>query len=177
MTEPNNEVKMRGAIRHMAQFTVANLNGIFKKSVEHLIKEAQKAKPSKHKLDQGSMNVTGGRMPVDTGALRASLISEIDGGRLNVGVESKEVNVPGYDATATIAKLNLGDTAMIGWTVKYAKAQEFGTQYMEGNLFMTSAALKWQHFIDLSVAEYKIKRNMRGLGIGGVNARPLLELT
>ena len=177
MTDTHNEIKMRAAIRHMAQFTTANLNGIFKKSVEHLIKEAQKAKPSKHRLDAGSINVTGGRMPVDTGALRGSLISEIDGGRLALGKKSKDTNIPGYDATATIARLNIGDTATIGWTVKYAKFQEYGTKYMEGNLFMTSAAMKWQHFVDLSVAEYKIKRNMRGLGIGGVNPRPLLDLT
>ena len=177
MTEQHNEVKMRAAIRHMAQFTIANLDGIFKKAVEHLIHEAQKAKPSKHKLDKGSVNVTGGRMPVDTGALRASLISEIDGGRLALGQKSEEVNVPGYDATATIARLNIGDTAMIGWTVKYAKHQEYGTKYFEGNLFMTSAAMKWQHFVDLGVAEYKIKRNLRGRGIGGVNPRPLLDLT
>ena len=172
-----NEIKARAEIRHMAQYSMANLNGIFKKAVEHLIKEAQKAKPSKHYLDAGSTNVTGGRMPVDTGALRASLISEQDGGRLTIGKKSKDKTIPGYDASATIARLNLGDTATFGWTVKYARFQEYGTKYMEGNLFMTSAVMQWQHFVDLGVAEFKIKRNMRGLGIGGVNPRPMLELT
>lgn len=178
MTEKTrNQIKLAASIEHLRQFSNHQLNGILKLAVQHLIREAQKAKPSQHKFDARSKNVTGGRMPVDTGALRGSLISEIDGGRLNIGKKSKSTTVPGYDATVAIARLGLGEVATFGWTVNYAEFQEFGTKYIKGNEFMTNAVNQWQKWVNFAVAETKIERNIAGLGIGGMNPREEFTLS
>ena len=173
-----NQIRMRGTIKHFAQFTVGEVQGIYKNAIQEIIRDAQKAKPSKHKFDERSTNVTGGSMPVDTGALRASLISEIDGGRLNIAKKkSKRKNYDSVDATVLLAKVKLGDQVLIGWTVKYAAFQEFGTDKMSGNFFMTNAVKRWQQHVNVAVAKQKIKRNQLGRGIGGTAPRTDFQLT
>ena len=180
--EERNELRMQAAIEHMHQFSVTELTMIFRTSVQEIIKEAQKAKPSKHPFDKGAVNVTGGRMPVDTGALRASLISELNGGQLKLAKKSKNPNALVTNATVLISKLGIGDTLKLGWTVKYAEYQEFGTQNedksirMHGNFFMTESVKLWQRHVNVAVAQQKIRRNQAGRAIGGNNPRPTLEL-
>lgn len=183
--EERNQIRMVAAIEHMHQFSADILNMIFKTAVQKTVREAQRGKPSKHKFDKNAkFDVPGqGNLPVDTGAMRASLISELDGGQLNLGKKSKNPSVVGYDATTAIAKVNIGVDVTFGWTVKYAEYQEFGTQNengsikMHGNFYMTNAVQQWPKWVNQAVAEAKIKRNLAGRGIGGINPRAPLILT
>lgn len=73
----------------------------------------------------------GGRLPVDTGALRASIRAAI--GSMPSG-SSDEV-------TAGIARWTPGDTLYIGWTQSYAIYMEWKYAYMRG------AAEKWPQIV------------------------------
>ena len=184
--EERNQIRMEAAVEHAHQFSVSVLNNIFKMSVQELIADAQRGKPSKHKLERGKLTKAQreavakfgtGRLPVDTGALRASLISELDGGQLRIGKKSKDHTAVGYDATATIANVKIGSDLKFGWTVHYAEIIEFGGGNRTPNHFMTGAVNQWPKWVGIAVAKAKIRRNQLGLGIGGRHHRPPLFLT
>ncbi len=80
----------------------------------------------------------GGRMPVDTGFLRNSLIAELNGAQVGGGADAY---------TLAVAGLELGDTVFAGWTANYARFQEYGTSNMAGNFFMLNAAQQWQAIV------------------------------
>lgn len=80
----------------------------------------------------------GGRMPVDTGFLRNSLISELNGATVAGGADAYVLAVAGME---------LGDTVFAGWTAEYARFQEYGTSAFPGNHFMLAAAQQWQAIV------------------------------
>lgn len=80
----------------------------------------------------------GGRMPVDTGFLRNSLIAELNGATVAGGADAY---------TLAIAGMDLGDVVFGGWTADYARFQEYGTSTFAGNFFMLSAAQQWQAIV------------------------------
>ena len=85
----------------------------------------------------------GGRMPVDTGNLRNSLVSGLNG----------EFGPSGAASFALVVNnMDLGDNARFGYTAAYARRMELGfegtdaagrTYSQSGNLFMTTAAAAW----------------------------------
>jgi hypothetical protein len=80
----------------------------------------------------------GGRMPVDTGFLRNSLIAELNGGTVGGGADAYVLAVAGAD---------LGDTIFAGWTAQYARFMEYGTSKAAGNFYMLNAAQQWQAIV------------------------------
>jgi hypothetical protein len=76
----------------------------------------------------------GGRMPVDTGTLRASIVGEINGGT-------------GQPVSLALARWQPGDTFRLGWTVVYAWPMEVRYGFARG------AAEKWSRFVDSAVSE------------------------
>ena len=80
----------------------------------------------------------GGRMPVDTGFLRNSLVAELNGATVAGGADAYVLAVAGMD---------LGDVIFGGWTAEYARFQEYGTSRMAGNYFMLGAAQQWQAIV------------------------------
>ena len=80
----------------------------------------------------------GGRMPVDTGFLRNSLIAELNGAGVSGGSDAYVMAIAGMD---------LGDVVFAGWTAKYARFQEYGTSRMAGNFYMLGAAQQWQAIV------------------------------
>jgi hypothetical protein len=88
----------------------------------------------------------GGNMPVDTGFLRNSLVSGLNGGFENAGPDAYAV---------TIAQMDSGDVARFGWTAEYAEHQEYGTSKMTGRHFAGSAVARWQEFVNRNVAKVK----------------------
>jgi hypothetical protein len=80
----------------------------------------------------------GGRMPVDTGFLRNSMVSEINGATVAGGGDAYVLAVAGMD---------LGDVIFAGWTAEYARFQEYGTSKMAGNFYMLGAAQQWQAIV------------------------------
>ncbi len=80
----------------------------------------------------------GGNMPVDTGTLRNSLTSGLNGAD---GVEAPESYV------LIIAGMQLGDVMLGKWTARYARYVEYGTQGRAGRFFMLNAAQQWQAIV------------------------------
>lgn len=85
--------------------------------------------------------------PVDTGFLRASLASELNGAQLAEGEGSY---------TVAIAGAELGDNLRFAWdttrrgafTANYAVFVEFGTSRMSGRHFVGRAAAQWPQFVE-----------------------------
>lgn len=100
----------------------------------------------------------GGKMPVDTGFLRASGASSLTG--MPYGPDKRLSNVPGsYPSPAEyhtdpkvsvdLANLKLGDTFYFGWTAEYARVREF----YDG--FLGSAMQNWQQVVSRRAEELR----------------------
>jgi HK97 gp10 family phage protein len=107
---------------------------VARQSIQDVVEDAQTPKAK------------GGRMPVDTGFLRNSLVSGID---RNYGPPSPESYV------LAIAGLEIGDTVQFNWTAEYAIFQELGTSKMSGNHFVGVAAAKWPQFVKANAERVK----------------------
>lgn len=95
----------------------------------------------------------GGRMPVDTGFLRNSLVSGLNGAMNQGGGDSYGL---------TIAGMKLGDTAQFAWVAAYARRLEYGftgqdspgRNYSQGGRhFVGSAAAQWQRIVAENAAK------------------------
>lgn len=83
----------------------------------------------------------GGRMPVDTGFLRNSFVSGLNG----------TTNLTGPDAYVTaIAGMELGDTVFGGWTAEYARYVEDGAMGRPGRFYALGAAQEWQRLVEIN---------------------------
>ena len=100
---------------------------VARESIQDVIDDAQTPKAK------------GGRMPVDTGFLRNSLASGLNG---SFGPPDEN------SYTLTIFQLDLGDVARFAWTAEYAIFQELGTSAFAGNHFVGVAAAKWPQFVE-----------------------------
>jgi hypothetical protein len=100
---------------------------VARESIQDVIDDAQTPKAK------------GGRMPVDTGFLRNSLASGLNG---SFGPPDENSYI------LTIGQLDLGDVARFAWTAEYAIFQELGTSAFAGNHFVGVAAAKWPQFVE-----------------------------
>jgi hypothetical protein len=127
-------VTFSASVSKWKNLTEKNLLDVARESIQDVIREAQLPVAK------------GGRMPVDTGFLRNSLVSGLNGSLGNSG---------GDAYVLTIAGMKAGDIARFGWTANYAVHQEYGTSKMTGRHFAGSAAAKWQKFFDKNAARIK----------------------
>jgi hypothetical protein len=119
-------------MKEFADLTKAKAELVFKQSAQDVFELAQTPKAK------------GGNMPVDTGFLRNSLVSQLNG----------QGNATGADAyVLTIAGAKLGDSVFGGWTADYALHVEDGTSRMAGNFFAGNAAQQWQRIVELNAAK------------------------
>jgi hypothetical protein len=97
----------------------------------------------------------GGRMPVQTGNLRNSLVSELNGAALGEGEGSYALVADGMEP---------GDTARFSWTAAYAMRQEhgfvgedsLGRKYNQvGKHFVEGAAEAWSKTVENNVRRLK----------------------
>jgi hypothetical protein len=114
-------------LRKFADLTKRDLRDVFRASVQDVVEDMQTPKAQ------------GGRMPVDTGNLRNTMVSGLNG---SFGPPSAD----GY--ALTIAGADVGDVARFGYTAKYAIHQELGSQGRAGNHFMGTAAAKWPQVVE-----------------------------
>jgi hypothetical protein len=121
-------------VKRFADMTEKNLLNVARESIQDVIADAQ------------TPVAKGGKMPVDTAFLRNSLVSGLNGGFENAGPEAYVL---------TIANMKLGDTSKFGWTAEYAEHQEYGTSKMTGRHFASSAAARWQEFVNRNAARVK----------------------
>lgn len=80
----------------------------------------------------------GGKMPVDTGFLRNSFVSQLLGSSMLTGPDA---------FVLTVADFELGDVYQCGWVAEYALSQEYGSRGRSGRHFARSAAQQWQDIV------------------------------
>lgn len=122
------------------------MNAVFKEAVQGTVNRAQQT--------QGE----GGRMPIDTGFLRASGGAELnrmpsgpaDGGS---GPLSPPASITGESLAAALARWKPGDAVFWGWSANYARTQEHRAGFARG------AAEKWDS--EVRKAAEKVRREIR----------------
>lgn len=139
------ENKFSAQLNKWANQTSRDLELIFRESAQELFSDAQ------------TPVAQGGNMPVDTGFLRNSFVSGLNG----------FTSLTGSDAyVAVIAGAKLGDVVFGGWTAAYAARIEFGfsgqdslgrTYNQDGMGFARKAAMQWQEIVKRNAAEVRAK--------------------
>jgi len=114
--------------------TQRRVDAVLKDSAQEVVSVAQKPKAK------------GGRMPVDTGNLRNSLMSSIYGGASAQGPASHIM---------VAASLRGGDVATFTWTAKYARPVNDGNRGRPGAHFVEGAVEQWQAIVRASTAKAK----------------------
>lgn len=81
----------------------------------------------------------GGPMPIDTGTLRNTLVTELNGAKVGEGADSY---------TLGIAGLQLGDVLTVAWTADYAIPRHYMVGVGQGGgLWRDLAAAQWQNVV------------------------------
>lgn len=120
---------------------------IFKEAAQDLVEEVQRPRSS------------GGRMRVDTGFLRASLMASTSAMPQIVKGSS-----PGDGQTyaadfgqieAVIAGADLGETIFLGYTAGYAAFREYGSNGQPPDAFVRTAAQRWPQIVTEAAARVK----------------------
>lgn len=127
------------------------VEAIFKMSVQDIVGEMQKPRGA------------GGRMRVDTGFLRASLLgstSAMPSIDPNARPADGATYPAGQQVELTIAGLTLGQPFYAGYTASYAAAREYGARGQPPDAFVRTAAQGWQAIVAKREAEL-----MRRLGL------------
>lgn len=126
-----------------ARATQERMNAVVRGSAQEVARRAQ------------TPRAKGGRMPVDTGNLRNSFQSSLNGSTALTGPES-------YVMIA--ATMEAGDVAQFGWGAAYARRIEFGftgqdslgrTYNQQGAHFLSGAAADWPAIVAAEVAKAK----------------------
>ena len=126
--------QFEATIRAFAEDAERKATAVFKQSAQDVIADAQLPVAQ------------GGRMPVDTGFLRNSLASGLNGSTALSGSDSYVMAIAGAE---------LGDVIEAGWTADYAKHVEYGTQGRSGRFFMRGAAQKWPSIVAANEARLR----------------------
>lgn len=128
------------------------MEAVFRESAQRVIAEAQRPKGE------------GGRMPVDTGFLRASGQVSLSGPPLiRQGFVPPNDAKPGsyaYNASPIalqIAGAKLGGTIWFGYTAAYAAAREYGARGQAPDAFVRGAAQQWQQIVKDVIREAKAR--------------------
>lgn len=130
-------------IKDWAGRTSRNMELLFKASAQDVYSIAQ------------TPVAQGGNMPVDTGFLRNSFVSGLNGSTALSGPDAYML---------AIAGAKLGDVIFGGWTAKYAARMEFGfsgadslgrVYNQEGRGFARKAAMQWPRIVQTNAAVFK----------------------
>jgi hypothetical protein len=82
----------------------------------------------------------GGNMPVDTGFLRNSLVTEVRGSRAGEGADSYVLG---------LSALQLGDPFQVSWTAEYAIPRHYMVGVGQGGgLWRDNAAQQWSRIVE-----------------------------
>ena len=93
----------------------------------------------------------GGHMPVQTGFLRNSLVTQVQGGAALRGANAYVLAIQGY---------KIGRTLTSGWTAKYARHVNYGARGREGRHFIGNNITQWKKIVEKNVERL---RKVRGL--------------
>ena len=114
----------------------ARLDAVTKQSAQDVFTEAQKTVAN------------GGNMPVDTGFLRNSLATSLNGGAPDDGPDSY---------TLQIARMKAGDALLGAWTAEYAVPVHYGSRGRPGRFWRDLAAMGWQAIVRANAAKLRAR--------------------
>ncbi|MCO4316341.1 HK97 gp10 family phage protein [Phyllobacterium sp. 21LDTY02-6] len=125
------------------------VEAVFKESVQEVVSEMQ-------------MPVSaGGRMRVDTGFLRASLLASTAAmPSINAGktpVEGASYSYDGGQIEAVILGADINATLFFGYTAAYAGHREYGSNGQAPDAFVRSAAQRWDMIVENKARELKAR--------------------
>ncbi|WP_354345048.1 HK97 gp10 family phage protein [Phyllobacterium ifriqiyense] len=120
---------------------------VFKESVQEVVSEMQ------------TPIGAGGRMRVDTGFLRASLMASTAAmPSINPSKEPTAGGSYSYDQgdiEAVILGADVADTLYFGYTASYAAHREYGVEGQVPDAFVRSAAQRWNTIVEAKAKELK----------------------
>ena len=131
----------------MVQYKWATLNQWTKKTqrrIDAVLKDATQSVVAVAQVTKAK----GGRMPVDTGNLRNSLLSSVSGGASGQGAESYIMAAAGMKG---------GDVATFTYTAAYSKAVNNGRNGRPGAHFVEGAVDQWPAIVRASIAKAKAR--------------------
>jgi hypothetical protein len=123
-----------GDLQRFGERVQARALDVARESIQDVVDDAQ------------TPQAKGGRMPVDTGFLRNSLVSGLNG---SFGAPDENSYI------LALSQLDLGDVARFAWSAEYAIFQELGTSRHPGNHFVGGAAAKWPQFVEANARRIK----------------------
>ena len=138
-------LKFGAQVNAWARKSERRLEAIFKESAQRVIEQAQTVGPSVANPGGGA----GGKLPVDSGFLRASGQASLTG--WPVGPSRVEDGMGQFDYSITIAGAKLGQTIFWGWSAAYAGIAE------ERYGFMRSAAQNWGSIVSAVTREAQVR--------------------
>lgn len=121
---------------------------VFKQSAQEVVAEMQKTRAE------------GGRMRVDTGFLRASLMASTSAmPAINAAAQPQPgaAYSPDGQIEAVIAGADIGQTLYFGYTAAYAAAREYGARGQAPDAFVRTAAQRWPEVVDRNAKELKAR--------------------
>ncbi|MDX0855966.1 HK97 gp10 family phage protein [Sinorhizobium medicae] len=134
------------AVAQWADKVEGAVEAIFKEATQEVVEEMQRP------VGQG------GRMRVDTGFLRASLLASSTSMSAISAAEPVEggTYTPDFgQIEAVIAGADIGDTLYFGYTASYAGFREYGANGQPADGFVRLAAQNWPIIVDRKAAELK----------------------
>jgi hypothetical protein len=127
----NDNKKFVADVKAFRDLSAEKMLAVARQSIQDVMREAQ------------SPVAQGGSMPVDTGFLRNSLVSSVEGGSGAKGGDSY---------TLAIAQLQLGDVIEFAWTADYAIPRHYMVGVGQGGgLWRDRAAQKWPTYVAANV--------------------------
>ena len=143
------KLSFSAAVAQWADKVEGAAEAIFKEATQEVVEEMQRP------VGQG------GRMRVDTGFLRASLLAS---STAMPAITASAMPVTGGtyapdfgQIEAVIAGADIGDTLYFGYTAAYAGYREYGANGQPADGFVRLAAQNWPIIVDRKAAELKAR--------------------
>jgi hypothetical protein len=123
------------------------VEAVFKESVQEIVSEMQ------------TPVAAGGRMRIDTGFLRSSLMAST-ASMPSINPNNKPVDGRSYaydegQIEAVILGSDINDTLFFGYTAAYAGHREYGSNGQTPDAFVRSAAQRWDAIVEAKARELK----------------------
>ena len=117
---------------------IADVSRFADKTADQMLRVARQSIDDTVRIAQTTV-AQGGNMPVDTGFLRNSLVTEVRGAKVAEGADSY---------TLGLSALKLGDDFAVAWTADYAVPRHYLVGVGQGGgLWRDSAAQQWQSIV------------------------------
>lgn len=125
---------------------VADVSKFADKTADQMLKVARQSIQDTVRIAQRTV-ADGGDMPVDTGFLRNSLVTELRGAQVAEGGDSYVLG---------LSSLELGDPFQVAWTAEYAIPRHYMVGVGQGGgLWRDKAAQQWSRLVAQNAARVR----------------------